>query len=508
MHWTEDHLILPRGAVRTLQDAARKTGVALEWVNHARTFDARPIPVEDLGRQPRPYQAECIGILHRKVQGVVQLPCGGGKTYIGSTAALTLGQPTLVLVHMTDLLEQWVDSFQTLTGRTPRTIGGGHGWDLTPLRPGEIVVATVQTLFACPEDEVIPFLESVGALVGDECHRIKMTAFRWILERCPARYRWGLSATPDRPDGWGMLLDLLIGPVVFKRTARELIDLGFLVAPVVVPVDTGWTPGNRDYSWEVRCDACQRLNSRVNWAKWKAGEATCKQWVTFTEKDRFGTLKKKRQRCGAVLSGDAEHKRERLSWGTALTSLSTDPERLRLVGILGRAAHRAGRRTLILMARKSVLAGLERSLSVDGCRAGSVSGSSGKGAREQSIDDLRTGQLDTLIATKLAEEGLDVPDLDCTIVGEPGEAKGRTKQIGGRGCRPAGEWQPIIFELVDGGSTFRRHWRSRRSAYRGEYGPDCVVSDKPLTVAEALRYLVDGKTLDEAMGRDPATTGA
>jgi len=72
-----------------------------------------------------------------------------------------------------------------------------------------------------------------------------------------------------------------------------------------------------------------------------------------------------------------------------------------------------------------------------------------------------------LVATKLADEGLDVRALDCLITA-PGRASAPTTQRAGRVMRPEGR-APIVFDPVDGG-PFRRAWSARARAYRSELG--------------------------------------
>ncbi len=117
-----------------------------------------------------------------------------------------------------------------------------------------------------------------------------------------------------------------------------------------------------------------------------------------------------------------------------------------------------------------------------------MSGSSGRGERKQRIDQLRTGAIPLLVATQLADEGLDVPELDCAILAAAGKASNRATQRAGRTARPKGA-EPVVFDLVDSGSTFQHQWDQRARAYRATYGRDAVVSAKPLGVTAALQYL-------------------
>jgi superfamily II DNA or RNA helicase len=99
---------------------------------------------------------------------------------------------------------------------------------------------------------------------------------------------------------------------------------------------------------------------------------------------------------------------------------------------------------------------------------------------------MRKGRTSVIIATQLADEGLDVPNLDCLILASGGRAAGRAIQRAGRIMRIADDKQkPIIFDLVDGG-PFKSQWRSRATAYKDHLD---VSAGAPVTPDQALYLL-------------------
>jgi superfamily II DNA or RNA helicase len=58
--------------------------------------------------------------------------------------------------------------------------------------------------------------------IFDECHHLPTDFFRVIAEYAIARYRLGLTATPERSDGKHADLELLIGEEVYRKSAEEL----------------------------------------------------------------------------------------------------------------------------------------------------------------------------------------------------------------------------------------------------------------------------------------------
>lgn len=473
------HYCLPRGLVDGLRNCAQGAGVDLQFESRA-TGDpsGRLSPLEDWAITPRPYQREIVDALVSRVQGYVVLPCGGGKTTAGVAAILRVGQPAIVLVGSTDLLDQWAETITRATAGMikPRRVGGGTRPDLSPLRPGEIAVVMVQSI-AGSDSDADPFLRSAAVVLADEAHHCPAQQLRSVLNRCPARWRWGLTATPDRADGWGFLLRVLLGPCLYQKSARDLVDLGYLQTPTIIPVASAWTPGPAEHRWTIRCPSCGQVGD-FGWSSWQQGKAECSCRVL---------VKGKRARCGTVLPVDAEAHQSTLDWGVTSSSIGVDSTRNELLGILAGAAVEQGRKALVLVGRKAALDPVAHQARLH--NAGSVAVvASGVGDRKGIIERLKNGRTDVLVATQLADEGLDVPDLDCVILGQPGKDGGRAKQRTGRTTRLQGQ-PPVVFDVVDAGGVLRSQWRSRRKAYEAEYGPRCLAAREPVSLDEALRLM-------------------
>lgn len=469
------HYCVPRGLLDALRSCAQGCDVQLQY--ESRVCGSAAVPCtsdEDWAIRPRPYQREIVNALVEKVQGYVVLPCGGGKTTAGVAAILRVGQPALVLVGSTDLLDQWADTVTRASAGTikPRRVGGGTRPDFSPLRPGEVAVAMVQVL--ADEPAADPLLRSVAVLLADEVHHIASRSWSEVTNRCPARWRWGLTATPDRADGWGFLLRVLLGPCLYTKTARELVDLGYLRTPTIIPVSSAWLPGPAEHRWAVRCPACGYMGDH-GWNAWQGGRATCTGRVV---------TRGKRVKCGLVLPPTADAQQSTLDWSATSSALGADPARQALLGALAGHAVKAGRKVLVLVGRKATLDPVAGHARVSGGGQVAVV-ASGVGGREGIIARLKNGRTDVLVATQLADEGLDVPDLDCVVLGQPGKDGGKAKQRTGRTTRPHGQ-PPVVFDVVDGGGVLRAQWRSRRRAYEAEYGPGCLAARDPVSLEEAL----------------------
>jgi len=402
-------LIAPRGIASKLPGLARKHGVELRWDSRVVCAETpKPLDDEQLGFDLRLYQQTARDRMVRARQGYIVVPPGGGKTVIGCAAMARVGEAALVLVHTTDLADQWEETASRM-GMSVRLVGGKGGpvpSSFNP-EPGSVTVAMAQAITAAgPRGR--SFVGLFGAVVSDECHHESAPTRLRTLDSCPARYRWGVTATPDRADGMGFVLPWQIGPELYRMPVKKLVEGGFLVVPRIVPVETGWIPGQQFY-------------------------------------DEDGSL----------------------LYAAALRSLCEDPLRTAGLAKVVVAAHRAGRRTLWLSPRVDAAGRWAGILRDHGVPCAAVTGKGAKGQRRLRIRQLREGSLTTLVATKLADEGLDVRALDCLITA-PGRASAPTTQRAGRVMRPEGR-APIVFDPVDGG-PFRRAWSARARAYRSELG--------------------------------------
>jgi superfamily II DNA or RNA helicase len=228
-----DTLLLPRGAVGLVRQAVADAGQGLRFEDRRAVHD----PVSfTLRLEPRDYQARAAAALARHVQACAFAPCGAGKTVIAAAAMARVGQPTLVLVRTRDLVEQWCGAIEDALGLRPGVVAEGR------FAPDLVTIATVQTLAAMDDVRLGGLGRRFGCVVIDECHGAAAPTDRRVLAQLPAKYRFGLTATPDRDDGLGALLDLCIGPGVCRIEHRELIDAGHLVVPRIEAVRTGCGP--------------------------------------------------------------------------------------------------------------------------------------------------------------------------------------------------------------------------------------------------------------------------
>jgi superfamily II DNA or RNA helicase len=161
---------------------------------------------------------------------------GSGKTVSGIALAAQLQQRCLILVKSKDLTEQWREAIEQFTGLSAGLIGGGKDTE------GEqFTIATVQTLAKRDLSQL-----NYGMVIADECHNAPASQCYQVITGLDARYKFGLSATPQRRDGLEMMIHAALGSIVAEIKPSEVEGA---VLPVVVSVLHYQLQGNPQ-SWQ------------------------------------------------------------------------------------------------------------------------------------------------------------------------------------------------------------------------------------------------------------------
>jgi superfamily II DNA or RNA helicase len=202
---------IPAIHYRSVILALRATDTALE--DNAKAFRELEL-VPSLEMEPYPHQQEALAAWKQAGrQGVVVLPTAAGKTYLAQLAIQSIQRSTLVMVPTLDLMHQWYAHLLAAFPDAEIGLLGGGSRDRTPL-----LIATYDS--AAINAETLG--NQYGLLVFDECHHLPSDFNRVIAEYAIAPYRLGLTATPERSDGKHADLATLIGAEVYRRTAEEL----------------------------------------------------------------------------------------------------------------------------------------------------------------------------------------------------------------------------------------------------------------------------------------------
>jgi superfamily II DNA or RNA helicase len=196
---------LPRGCLDELKGLLAGWGVALD-VEDQRTEGQR-IVVHFHGSLTAA-QDEAVQALAAHDIGIFVAPPGSGKTVVGTELVARRGRSTLVLVHRTQLLEQWVAQLALFLDLPSAEIGRIGGGKRAP--NGRLDVAMIQSLVH--RGNVDDIVSGYGHVIVDECHHVPAVSFECVMREVKARYIAGLTATPYRRDGHHPILELQLGP--------------------------------------------------------------------------------------------------------------------------------------------------------------------------------------------------------------------------------------------------------------------------------------------------------
>ena len=187
-------------------------------------------------KEPYTHQSEALEAwLEAGKRGTVVLPTGSGKTYVAQLAVEEVARSVLVAVPTIDLMNQWSGVLEEAFGIEVGLLGGGYH---------EVEDVTVATY-----DSAAMHMERIGGRFGlvvfDEVHHLPSDFYRQAAEFSIAPYRLGLTATPERSDGREEDLGELVGPVVYRKSIKELS--GEILADYEVrTVEVGMTPEDKE----------------------------------------------------------------------------------------------------------------------------------------------------------------------------------------------------------------------------------------------------------------------
>ena len=167
----------------------------------------------------RDYQENVVNVYKSTIEdkdngwgGLLEIPCGRGKTVIALNIISQLKKKTLVIVHKNFLLTQWVERIeQFLPGARVGKIQG----QVVDIDDKDIVIGMLQSLSM---KEYPPELFSTfGLTIVDETHHIAAEVFVRSLFQVVTKYVIGLSATMQRKDGLTKVFKMFLGDIIYSE---------------------------------------------------------------------------------------------------------------------------------------------------------------------------------------------------------------------------------------------------------------------------------------------------
>ena len=354
------------------------------------------------------YQEAAVSAMKRAGCGILQSPCGSGKTQMGIALAARIGRKTLWLTHTADLLNQSYDrARQYYPEETLGKITGGR------VQIGShMTFATVQTLSKLDLEK---YKYEWDVIIVDECHRVSgtpsgMKMFYRVMSRLAASYKYGLSATVHRSDGLIKSTFAILGDIQYKVPDEAVAEK--IMQVEILRRDTGIMTSR----------SCLDTDGTMVYSKlmeYLTGNIARCQIIAED-------LVKNQNHSNLILSDRLDHLH-------LLQNML--PEELK-----------------------------KDSAMIDG----RMTSKKAKADRIQALEDMKAGKKHFLFASfSLAKEGLDIPRLDRLYLATPKKDYAVVTQSIGRIARTSeGKEQPVCYDYVDQIGFCENQWKRRKTSYR------------------------------------------
>ncbi len=334
--------------------------------------------VATLEMEPYPHQSEALAAWKLAGrQGVVVLPTAAGKTYLAQMAMQATPRTTLIVVPTLDLMHQWYAHLVAAFPDAEVGLLGGGSRDKTP-----ILIATYDS--AAIHAETLG--NQYGLLIFDECHHLPTDFNRVIAEYAIAPYRLGLSATPERTDGKHADLNILIGREVYRKRAEDLAGKA-LAEHEIVQIKVKLSQHEREKYNEL----IQLRNDFLRESRISLG--SIQGWQMFVQ------MSARSQNGRRAMLAHREAKE---------IALGTDGKLRILANLL---AKHFPERIIIFTADNATVYRISQELLIP-----AITHQTPVKERHEILTKFREGEYNTLIASHVLNEGVDVPAASIAII--------------------------------------------------------------------------------------------
>lgn len=361
--------------------------------------------------QLRDYQEEIVS--RASSREILQCATGGGKTFIMYSLIMKFSvKPVVVIAPKVSLAEQIKEEFERFSG---------HSIGLCTGAIKDIKDITICTPQSAPDE----LLEEAKAIFWDEVHNLPAsTVFECSKKSINAYYRIGVSATPWRDGGDDLMIEsaLSIRKPHLSINASKLIEKGKLV-----PCNIFFVPLKNSYSWQRNYS--KTYDRAIVYNQERNDIIANLAYKSTFEKGRKTLILIKKIEHGNIIKAMIENK----------------------IGSLEKKFYTI------------------EDKEVDVYNVDFLNGSDSPERRKAVFQAVKDGFTKILIGSTIADEGLDLPPLDCLILAGSGKSSTRAFQRIGRVLRLYKEKKnAIIFDFMDETKTFKNHALTRKALYETE----------------------------------------
>lgn len=341
-------------------------------------------------------------------RGVVVLPTGSGKTYVAEMAIAASQRSSLVLVPTIDLLSQWYERLRGAFGDGVGIIGGGE-FELQPL-----TVITYQSAAR----HLDRLGNRFGLIIFDECHHLPSPIYAEAARAAIAPFRLGLTATLERPDEGHLLLDDLIGPVVYRQHIDDLSG-DYLAEYQIVPISVSL---DRD--------------------DFAAYQQNRQAYLSFIRQERIRMFGPSGwERFLAAASRSHAGRRAFKAYREARRIAFCAPAKMRVLESL-LCDHR-GDRIIIFTNDNHTVYQISQAFLIP-----AITHQTPAKERRETLLRFNDGRYPAVVTSRVLNEGVDVPEANVAIIVSGSATVREHVQRLGRILRKRGEKQAVLYELI------------------------------------------------------------
>ncbi|WP_224449215.1 DEAD/DEAH box helicase family protein [Haloprofundus salilacus] len=371
----------------------------------------------------RPYQSEALRSWRRDERGVVVLPTGAGKTYVGMAAIDAVGGPTLVVVPTLELVDQWRDELARF--EVPVGEFTGRAKDLGP-----ITVTTYDSAYT----HAAGFGDRFEFALFDEVHHLAAEKYQRIAERMAAPARMGLTATYERDDDRHTRLARLLGGKVYEIDTDDLT--GKYLSPYTVErITVDLTPDERE-AYDEHAAVFRNYVAFSN--------------VSLDGPDGYRNL--------VVRSGNDPRAWRAIRAHETSRKIAFNAEsKLAELASLLRECRENGDRVIVFTRYNDLV-----HVVADRFLIPAVTYKTPTDERRATLSWFKSGRVDAVVSSQVLDEGVDVPDANVGIILSGTGSNREYRQRLGRILRPS-EKSARLYELVSADTGETRTADRRRS---------------------------------------------
>ena len=356
-------------------------------------------------------------------RGQVIMPTGTGKTEVALAAMARTRTASLIVAPVRDLMYQWHRRILAASEYDAGIVGDG----LSDIKP--ITVTTYDSAYI----HMAKMGAGFGLLIFDEEHHLPGKCRREAAILSTAAMRLGLTATPERSDGLHEDLDWLIGPVVYRMPFKEaegsaLANFDLVRIPVALSEQE-----------QATYDQCTRV---------------IRHFIASRRKEMPGYTW--RHLCKE--SGKDPHARNaQKAYYLKQSVENRATEKLRVLEDIFRL-HK-GRQILVFAGSNEMAIEVSKRFLVP-----TILSHTPKRERLAVLESFAQGVLPVLVANRVLDEGVDVPEAKVAVViGGQGSTR-QAKQRLGRVLRKTGNVRATLYEVVCENTNEVQRSRKRRKS--------------------------------------------